>query len=117
MSLTTAITLFYSNYFNFTGRTSRTGYWGAFLWQFVAWVAGAVITIMTPTLGSIVAPLIVLIHVIPAIAVLARRLHDISRSGWWILIGFIPLIGQIILIFWATRISTEGENQWGEPDA
>jgi uncharacterized membrane protein YhaH (DUF805 family) len=45
--------------------------------------------------------------------VTVRRLHDIDRSGWWILIGLVPLIGWIILIYWYTREGTPGLNQFG----
>jgi len=50
---------------------------------------------------------------IPSIAVTVRRLHDTDRSGWWILIGLIPLIGGIILIVFAAQDSKPGENQYG----
>ena len=52
---------------------------------------------------------------VPSIAVGIRRLHDTARSGWWILIGLIPLVGFIVLIvFWATQ-GNPGANQYGAP--
>lgn len=50
---------------------------------------------------------------IPALAVSVRRLHDIGKSGWWLLIGLVPLIGWIILLIFLTRDSQEGPNQYG----
>lgn len=50
---------------------------------------------------------------IPSIAVGVRRLHDTSRSGWWILISLIPLIGAIVLIVFYCFDSTPGDNQYG----
>ena len=50
---------------------------------------------------------------IPSIAVSVRRLHDINRSGWWLLIGLIPIIGAIILLIFAAKDSQPGENQYG----
>jgi len=50
---------------------------------------------------------------IPSIAVSVRRLHDINRSGWWLLIGLIPIIGAIILLIFAATDSQPGENQYG----
>ena len=50
---------------------------------------------------------------VPAIAVTARRLHDIGRSGWWILFGLIPLIGTIVLLVFMVLDSQDGENRFG----
>ena len=50
---------------------------------------------------------------VPAISVTARRLHDIGRSGWWILFGLIPLIGTIVLLVFMVLGSQEGENRFG----
>ena len=51
--------------------------------------------------------------IVPSFAVLARRLHDTDRSGWWILIGLIPIIGTIVLFVFAVLDSEEGENRFG----
>ncbi len=50
---------------------------------------------------------------IPGIAVAVRRLHDTSRSAWWLLIAFIPLIGAIVLLVFMVMDSQQGENQYG----
>ena len=50
---------------------------------------------------------------LPALGVSIRRLHDTGRSGWWILIGFIPLIGAIVLLIFFVKDSQPGENQYG----
>ncbi|HUF51616.1 MAG TPA: DUF805 domain-containing protein [Longimicrobiales bacterium] len=50
---------------------------------------------------------------IPGIAVSVRRLHDTGRSGWWLLIGLIPLIGAIVLLVFMLSDSAAGDNQWG----
>ncbi|MCC6543190.1 MAG: DUF805 domain-containing protein [Nitrospirae bacterium] len=51
--------------------------------------------------------------IIPSIAVVVRRLHDTNRSGWWLLIGLIPLIGGIVLIVFTVQDSQPGPNQFG----
>ena len=51
---------------------------------------------------------------LPGLAVPIRRLHDLDKSGWWILIGFIPLIGIIILLLWFVRRGSEGPNLFGD---
>ena len=51
--------------------------------------------------------------IIPSIAVAIRRMHDTGRSGWWLLIGLIPLLGAIVLIYWFVQRGTVGPNEWG----
>jgi len=50
---------------------------------------------------------------IPSIAVSVRRLHDTSRSGWWLLIGLIPIVGTIVLIVLYAQDGTPGDNKYG----
>jgi uncharacterized membrane protein YhaH (DUF805 family) len=50
---------------------------------------------------------------IPGIAVSVRRLHDTDRSGWWILINGIPLIGVIVFLVFTAQAGTPGDNQYG----
>ena len=50
---------------------------------------------------------------IPNIAVSVRRLHDTNHSGWWLLIGLVPIIGFIVLLVFLVRDSQAGENQYG----
>jgi uncharacterized membrane protein YhaH (DUF805 family) len=52
---------------------------------------------------------------LPGIAVAVRRMHDLDKSGWWVLIGLIPIIGWIIFIIWACTKGTDGSNRFG-PD-
>jgi uncharacterized membrane protein YhaH (DUF805 family) len=54
-----------------------------------------------------------LVVIVPSIAVSVRRLHDTDRSGWWLLIALIPLIGAIILIIYYVQEGTPGENEYG----
>jgi uncharacterized membrane protein YhaH (DUF805 family) len=51
--------------------------------------------------------------ILPSLAVGVRRLHDIGRSGWWLLIYVVPLIGGIVLLVFAVRDSNPGENAYG----
>jgi uncharacterized membrane protein YhaH (DUF805 family) len=50
---------------------------------------------------------------VPGLAVTIRRLHDIGKSGWKLLIGLIPLVGAIIILIWNCKNSQAGENKWG----
>ena len=51
--------------------------------------------------------------VIPSIAVTVRRLHDTGRSGWWVPIGIVPIIGTIVLVVFTVQGSQQGDNQHG----
>ena len=51
---------------------------------------------------------------LPTLAVAVRRLHDTDRSGWWILLGLIPLVGWIILLVWYCSKGTDGPNRFGQ---
>jgi uncharacterized membrane protein YhaH (DUF805 family) len=50
---------------------------------------------------------------IPLISLSVRRLHDIGKSGWWYLLIFIPVLGSLLLLFWAAKKSEDGENRFG----
>lgn len=52
---------------------------------------------------------------VPSVAVLVRRLHDTGRTGWWVLLSFIPVIGVLVLLFFAATEGTHGDNEYG-PD-
>ncbi|MDM7860909.1 DUF805 domain-containing protein [Alteromonas sp. ASW11-36] len=96
----------------FSGRARRKEYWMFFLFNFIiAFALGFVEGLM----GSpgIVGAIYSLAILIPAIAVGVRRLHDTGRTGWWMLIGLIPIIGPIVLIIFFVQDSDEGDNQHG----
>lgn len=95
----------FSKYANFDGRAPRSEYW----W----WALFVVIVQITAEYTYPVLGVIVLIGIlIPTIAVTARRLHDIDRSGWWQLIGLIPLVGLIVMIYWLVQ-PTGPDNRFG----
>ena len=54
-----------------------------------------------------------LVMVIPGLAVSVRRLHDINKSGWWVLIGLIPIVGFIVLLIFMIKEGDKGDNQYG----
>jgi uncharacterized membrane protein YhaH (DUF805 family) len=117
MSFGEAISKFYSNYFNFSTRTSRSGYWWATLWEIMLLAIGMVLITNLPTIGVVIYFGVAVFNFIPGFAVTVRRLHDTSRSGWWILIGFVPLVGPLIMLIFTLMRSTDGENNWGATDA
>ncbi|MNZ89121.1 Inner membrane protein YhaI [compost metagenome] len=63
--------------------------------------------------ATILAGLYSLAILLPSLALVVRRLHDTGRSGWWVLIGFIPLIGFIVLLVFMCTDSDPDTNQYG----
>lgn len=102
----------------FEGRARRREYWFFVLFYILISVVLAVVDRMLGTydetygMGALGA-LFCLGLLIPSIAVGARRLHDTGRSGWWLLVGFIPLIGVIVLLVFFVLDSQPGTNAYG----
>jgi len=96
----------------FSGRARRTEYW---MFMLVNVIAGVILAIVDNILGTggVLGIIYSLAVLIPGIAVSVRRLHDTSRSAWWLLIAFVPLIGAIVLLVFALQDSTPGPNAWG----
>ena len=114
----------FENYANFSGRARRKEYWYFCLTLFILNMLMQVISAISSVessssilvLGlSIVLLLAYMCLIIPNISLSIRRLHDIGKSGWYLLIGFIPLVGGIILLVWFCREGETGPNKWG-PD-
>ena len=102
----------------FSGRSRRKEYWYFVLFNVIVTL---VLTIFDKGIGTfnettgygVLSGIYSLAVILPALGVAIRRLHDIGRSGWWILIGFIPLIGVIVLIIFFVKDSQPGDNQYG----
>ena len=106
------------HYADFTGRARRAEYWYFVLFNFIVSILiGLSLGVIAGLLN--VPALVYLVHLwslavfIPSLAVSVRRLHDIGRSGWWLLLSLIPLVGAIILIIWYCTDSQPGANQYG----
>ncbi|MEE1795025.1 DUF805 domain-containing protein [Streptomyces sp. BE308] len=97
------------NYAGFSGRARRKEYWMFVLFNFIAAV---ILMVIGGVIGTQIPYYIYLVAVIvPSIAVVVRRLHDTGRSGWWILISLVPLVGGIILLVF---LATEGKYEANE---
>jgi uncharacterized membrane protein YhaH (DUF805 family) len=96
----------------FSGRARRTEFWMYILFYVIIVVVLSVVEWMIGIPG-VLSGLYTLALIIPSIAVTVRRLHDTGRSGWWWLIGFIPVIGGIVLLVFMVLESQLGENQYG----
>ena len=101
------------NYAVFNGRTARKGFW---MFALINCIISIVIGIVFTALGdkhSVVNNLYSLAVLVPSLAVGARRLHDINKSGWWQLISLIPVIGWIWIIVLFCLDSDAGDNRFG----
>jgi len=104
------------NYANFSGRARRQEYWMFFLINVLITIGLSVVDgILGFGVGTfgLLSMLYGLAVLIPGLAVGVRRLHDTGRSGWWILIALIPLLGAIVLIIFLVMDSEPGSNQYG----
>ena len=102
----------------FNGRARRKEYWYFFLFNilisFLIAFAEALIGNLDPDTGyGLLSAIYTLALLIPGIAVSIRRLHDTNRSGWWLLIALIPLIGAIVLLVFFASDSKSDENKYG----
>ncbi len=96
----------------FSGRARRKEYWTFALMNFIVFtILGALGQISS--IFSIVSLIFSLVLLLPGIAVSIRRIHDTNRSGWTLLLAFIPLIGAIILLVFFIQEGTSGDNGYG----
>ncbi len=102
------------HYADFEGRVGRQEYWMFVLFAILIQIAFYIIAFDIIGL-DIVSMLVSLGLLVPSIAIGARRLHDIDKSGWWQLLAFIPIVGWIILIVWHATKTDPVDNQYGEP--
>lgn len=109
MNFSDAVKSLLLNYANFRGRTSRSGYWWAQLF------INAPIAVFSVVDTGALSTLWSLAIVVPALSVLARRLHDSGKSAWLILLGLIPFVGAVILIVFALLPTQAGDNRFSSP--
>lgn len=110
MNLQEAVKSVLSQYAGFTGRARRSEFW---FWELAVILTSIVAGILDAILGSNVIQIIVgLALIVPGLAVGARRLHDIGKSGWMQLIGIIPIVGWILVIVWYATDSVP-DNEYG----
>jgi uncharacterized membrane protein YhaH (DUF805 family) len=119
MGFTDAIKIGFQKYIGFNGRAARSEYWYwvlfVLLLQIVAWLVDMTLFGFNTTGVNPIGVIVSLGTLLPGLAVSVRRLHDIDRVGWWIFLALIPVIGAIVLIYWACLRGTVGANRFG-PD-
>lgn len=110
MDFKQSVTICLRKYVDFSGRAGRPEFWWFALFTFLVGLA------VNAIFGSWLGMLANLALTLPSLAVGARRLHDMGKSGWFQLIWLIPFIGWAVMIYWLVQ-PTAGANQWGEGPA
>ncbi|MBP7001743.1 DUF805 domain-containing protein [Amaricoccus sp.] len=116
MGFAEAISSGFSQYATFAGRASRSEFW---YFTLFTWLISIISSIIDASIGSspesigVVGLMISLVIFLPGLAVSARRLHDIDRTGWWLLMMILPIIGWIVLLVFYCTKPTPGRNRFG----
>jgi len=112
-----AVRIGLSKFADFSGRSSRPEYWYFMLpiivVMFVTNLVDSILLGGMPALSLIVA----LATLVPTLSAGARRLHDTNRSGWWLLVALIPIVGALAVIYLCCQPGTEGPNDFGPQPA
>ena len=115
MNFGEAIKFGFSNYANFQGRSRRSGYW---YWALFGALVSTAFSILSgghnDNFFGVLGNLAALALFLPGLAYAVRRLHDINKSGWFVLFALIPLVGWIFLLVWLVQDSDASANRFGE---
>ncbi len=120
MTFLESIKTVYGKYATFSGRATRSEYWWFALFASIVAVLYYALYGYSFIYGSgsgyifvsVIYGIFSLVSILPSLALMVRRLHDIGKSGWWILIGLVPFIGGIVLLIFSLMEST-GDNEYG----
>ena len=105
-------------YAEFKGRSRRKEYWFFILFYTLILIALTFIDVSVGTYDAetqlgLISSIFMLAMLVPSLAVAVRRLHDTDRSGWWLLIALIPLIGAVVILVFMVLDGTPGDNRFG----
>lgn len=115
MSFQDSVKICLSKYADFSGRARRSEYWWFFLFNVLVSIVASIIDAILGTRSGnfgVIEGIASLALLLPGLAVGARRLHDTTKSGWWLLIGLIPCVGLIVLIIFFVQDS-HPDNKYG----
>ena len=98
----------------FSGRARRTEYWMFVLCNVIVMLLLAMVDKLIGGDKELISSIYSLAVLLPSLAVAARRLHDTDRSAWWLLLGLIPIIGTLVLIYFMVCNGQQGPNRFGD---
>ena len=108
MNFTESIQTCYKKFFDFSGRASKSEYWWFQLYQIIIYALSLIFQSDLALLFSI----LIIVNLIPIYAVGVRRIHDSNKSGWFVLLSLIPIIGLYVLVL-LIQDGTKGKNRFG----
>lgn len=108
------VSMFTKKFFCFEGRAGRKEFWMFFLANFIV---NTILGFIPGKVGMIIQLIYGLAILLPFLGVIARRLHDIGKSGWMQLLAFIPFVGGIIVLILCALEGQKEANRFGEPVA
>ena len=109
-----AIKLAFKNYVNFNGRSRRSELWWFILFNMIIQIIIIILANLITKNLMFLSYIYSLIIFLPGLGLVIRRLHDIGKSGWYIFIAFIPLVGIFILLYFLCLDSENQSNEYGE---
>ncbi|AMQ43195.1 MULTISPECIES: DUF805 domain-containing protein [Aeromonas] len=98
----------------FSGRARRTEYWMFVLCNVIVMLLLGMVDKLIGGDNELISSIYSLAVLLPSLAVAARRLHDTDRSAWWLLLGLIPVIGTLVLIYFMVCNGQQGPNRFGD---
>lgn len=116
MDFQTAVKTCFQKYVTFSGRASRSEFWWFTLFIVIASIIFGILDGILVGFDSLYSPfsnLFSLATFLPGLAVTARRLHDVDRTAWWLLLILVPIVGWLVLLYWEVQKGTTGPNQYG----
>jgi uncharacterized membrane protein YhaH (DUF805 family) len=108
-----AISTCFRKYAEFNGRARRPEFWWFALFLLLTQLAAGVVDEAVFGGRDMVEGLWTLATFLPSLSVSVRRLHDVGKSGWWVLFGLIPVVGWIVLLVWYCQRGAEEANRFG----
>lgn len=112
MDFQSAIRSGLSKWITFSGRSSRSEFWYWILFVILLSMVLSFIGLSTSS-GSIIGFFVAIFFMVAYFSIAIRRLHDLDKSGWWMLLSLFPVLGTLILMAWFTIKGTVGSNQYG----
>jgi uncharacterized membrane protein YhaH (DUF805 family) len=115
MDFLPAVTTCLRKYATFEGRASRSEFWWFVLFNTLVGAAARIVDVASGHRDGdgVLSGLVWLALLLPSLAASCRRLHDIGRSGWWMLVDFVPLLGWLVTLYWNCSKGDAGENLYG----